>query len=153
MEFKFTWAMYTAARDSGKAPNLAGLITSAREPFSMYSRMMERCVLVLKDPMYFTIFLWRRFLRRSISPTMACRLSDAIPARDICLMATTSPVCVSVALNTCRQQTCLGAYNSFRGSSVVHRDDQVIVPCCWGMQHVNALGIAGQFKLVSASRE
>ncbi len=93
--------MYTAARDSGKAPNLAGLMTSAREPFSMYSRMMERCVLVLKEPIYFTMFLWRRFLRRSISPTMACRLSDVIPDRDICLMATMSPVCVSVALNTC----------------------------------------------------
>ena len=93
--------MYTAASDSGKAPNLAGLMTSAREPFSMNSRMMERCVRVLKEPMYFTMFLWRRFLSRSISPTTACRFSEVMPDRDTCLMATAPPVCVSVALKTC----------------------------------------------------
>lgn len=31
-----TWAIYTATNDSGKGPNLLGLIIFASEPFSTY---------------------------------------------------------------------------------------------------------------------
>jgi len=34
-----TWAMYTATKDSGKGPNLFGLIILASEPFSTYLQL------------------------------------------------------------------------------------------------------------------
>ena len=54
-------------------------------------------------PMYLTMLRWFRFLSRSISPMMPDKLSGGMPASDICLIATSAPVCMSVPLNTCRR--------------------------------------------------
>mmetsp|Transcript_15398 Transcript_15398/g.47888 ORF Transcript_15398/g.47888 Transcript_15398/m.47888 type:complete len:224 (+) Transcript_15398:2211-2882(+) len=95
-----TCAIYMAARLSGSAPNLDGLMAVESAPPSTNSRMMYRWLRVLNEPRYVTTFLCRSILSRSISSMMVLSSSLGMFSSDTCLMATMSPFCRSTPLNT-----------------------------------------------------
>ena len=63
-----------------------------RDPFSQYSKTMNRLSLSRANPLYLTMLGWLRFLSKSISDMMSGKEDGARVRREMDLMATVSPV-------------------------------------------------------------